>query len=122
MNMNINSKGSSDENNSIEGPEKSNTRNIKKTRPAPQPSVLGPWRVAMHWRMPYTAQPSFDDFDDYKNRIRKAIETDNKDFFEFKEEVIKLCEKYKGKLDNEDIIFILQNIAMNPPNDWNKKK
>lgn len=64
----------------------------------------------------------FDDYDDHKNPLKKAIESDNKDFFEFRNEIIKLCEKYEDKLEIGDICFILENIAMNPPNDWSKKK
>lgn len=63
----------------------------------------------------------FDDYD-YKNPFKKAIEEDNKDFFEFREEIIKICEKYESKLEISDICFILQNISNNPPNKWNKKK
>ena len=61
-------------------------------------------------------------FDDYKNPFKKAIEEDNKDFFKFREEIIKICEKYENKLEISDICFILQNISNNPPNNWNKKK
>ncbi len=63
----------------------------------------------------------FDDYE-YKNPFIKAIEDDNKDFFRFKEEIIKLCEKYEDKLEIDDICFILQNISDNSPNNWNNNK
>jgi hypothetical protein len=60
--------------------------------------------------------------DESENPYRRAIENGNKDFFKFESEIAELCEKYEDKLEIDDICFILRNISMNPPNEWNRKK
>lgn len=62
-------------------------------------------------------------FDDHLKKAIEAGQARFNYFFEFRSEIIKLCEKYEDKLEIGDICFILENIAMrNPPNDWSKKK